>query len=855
MRVTYIKLENVAGLMVGSSKPSIEIDFSQSTNKIISIQGRNGVGKTVLISSIHPFSYVGSIDDRSNLSYILKGKNGYKEIHYQDGEDTYVIKHYFKATKESHSVKSYFLKNGTELNENGNVTSFLSLVEETFGLTPEMMRLIRIGSNVNSFISLQPAKRKEYIGKLIDEINGYLVIYKKINEDLRVTKAFLQSNAKNLYECHVTDVVVEEEKLHKLKKEQKEREREREGIKRKIVKLDTLMESNDMQLLKQRLQELTIALSNQNQILEEAASLGNVTVEELERQRDHILKQHHEVEIQIDSYKMRIDTMMKQLDQIDVLIRRSSTTQNLSVLMENIKTTQANLASLPPTTKHFAYPEITSLQLSSLIGMLTGFNTTAKSLLVLGKKAISLYGNLRRENINLEKWLSEQAKKNLSKLNRVDLKSLLDSVFQEETIISPPCADAFNDCPYYRLNQVIQQVYVDLEQDTIDEETLRSVQMIHRNTISMENALYEYNDLHLPEVLLKNLDGKEAFHRLENGQLFFDLTPFHEFAVLCKNYELYNLWSQQLQSYENQVDAYRNSDVAIQVQNKKELEHSIAEHRSKLQEIVKQSERLKDEMDTISHNSRLISERDRANDRKRANTVEYQSIVKRLEPLEHAESEKQELSFQLRQLELVLSSLEGEIKTNESRLQLYHSLTERRGKLEKISSDLELISKAVSTKTGIPVIYMKLYLNQIKSVANELLDIIYHGSFRLSDFHVTPDSFEVPYIKNHAKLADIRYASQSEVALATMALSFALSNRASNRYNIMLLDEVDGGLDEINRVFFLKMLDAQMDIIHSEQVFVISQHIEEMSTIPMDVIQLSSDLPMEEDSLQHVIYS
>ena len=260
-------------------------------------------------------------------------------------------------------------------------------------------------------------------------------------------------------------------------------------------------------------------------------------------------------------------------------------------------------------------------------------------------------------------------------------------------------------------------------------------------------------------------------------------------------------------------------------------------------------------MDTISHNSRLISERDRANDRKRANTVEYQSIVKRLEPLEHAESEKQELSFQLRQLELVLSSLEGEIKSNESRLQLYHSLTERREKLEKISSDLELISKAVSTKTGIPVIYMKLYLNQIKSVANELLDIIYHGSFRLSDFHVTPDSFEVPYIKNHAKLADIRYASQSEVALATMALSFALSNRASNRYNIMLLDEVDGGLDEINRVFFLKMLDAQMDIIHSEQVFVISQHIEEMSTIPMDVIQLSSDLPMEEDSLQHVIYS
>ena len=90
--------------------------------------------------------------------------------------------------------------------------------------------------------------------------------------------------------------------------------------------------------------------------------------------------------------------------------------------------------------------------------------------------------------------------------------------------------------------------------------------------------------------------------------------------------------------------------------------------------------------------------------------------------------------------------------------------------------------------------------------------------------------------------------------MATMALSFALSNRASNRYNIMLLDEVDGGLDEINRVYFIKMLDAQMDIINSEQVFVISQHIEEMSSIPMDVIQMSDDIVTDCDKIQNVIF-
>ena len=854
MRVTYLKLENIAGLMVGGNRSEIEIDFTKSQNKIISIQGRNGVGKTVLISSIHPFSHVGSIDDRSNLSYIIKGKNGYKEIHYKDNDDEYVIKHFFKHTKDSHSVKSYLMKNGVEMNENGNVSSFNALVEELFGLTPEMMRLIRIGSNVNSFISLQPAKRKEYIGKLIDEINGYLVIYKKINEDLRVTKAFMQSNAKNLYECHVTDPVVEEEKLRKLRKEHKEHQKELDGIKKKIVQIDTLVESNNMEALKNRLQELMISLSEQSKILDEAESLGNITMNELERKRDQVLKKHHDVGIQIESIKMRIDSMMKQVDQIDILIRRNNSNQNLTLLMENIKLVQENLASLPPDIKHFSYKDIPFLEVTTLIGKLNGYNSTARSILMMGKKSISLYIKLYRDNINIEKWLVEQGKKNLSRINRVDMKTLLDQVFQNDQIISPPCDTEYEVCPYYRLNSVINQVYTDLESDSIDDETLRNIQTIHRNIINMDNDLYEYRSAQLPTALTSVLTADEALNRLEQGLVFFDLTPFNEFASLRKNYELYCTWLSQLESYQNQVDAYRNSDIAIQIQNKKDLEISISDYRAKLNDATALSNEIRTEMDEISHNTRLISERDRAAEMKKSNSIEFNSIQKKLVPLEKASSERKEYEFQEKQLNLVISSLESEIKSTENQLSTYYSLIERRNKLEKISGDLELISRAVSTKTGIPVIYMKLYLNQIKSIANDLLDIIYNGSFRLSDFNVTPDSFEVPYIKNNTKLADIRYASQSEVAMATMALSFALSNRASNRYNIMLLDEVDGGLDEINRVYFIKMLDAQMDIINSEQVFVISQHIEEMSSIPMDVIQMSDDIVTDGDKIQNVIF-
>ena len=129
MKVTYLKLENVYGIMVGSNKNILEISFEKSKNKIVSIQGINGVGKSVLLSSISPFAFVTSVDDRSSIHYIIPKKDGYKEIHYRHEEDIFVIKHYYKASKDTHSVKSYISKNGEELNENGNVRSFESLVE------------------------------------------------------------------------------------------------------------------------------------------------------------------------------------------------------------------------------------------------------------------------------------------------------------------------------------------------------------------------------------------------------------------------------------------------------------------------------------------------------------------------------------------------------------------------------------------------------------------------------------------------------------------------------------------------------------------------------------------------------
>ncbi len=227
------------------------------------------------------------------------------------------------------------------------------------------------------------------------------------------------------------------------------------------------------------------------------------------------------------------------------------------------------------------------------------------------------------------------------------------------------------------------------------------------------------------------------------------------------------------------------------------------------------------------------------------------STTKTLEPLENADSERRELQFSLRQITDKIQMIQNQHRELENKIAEYNRLLKEGLELSAKHKHLTMILEATSTKKGIPVIYMKQYLGKIRNTANTLLGLIYGDDFKLSKFVVTPETFEVPYKKNGTKIADIKYASQSELALATMALSFALASRATDTYNILLLDEIDAGLDETNRNAFLRMLRMQMNALHAEQVFIISHNMSQMANIPMDCIKLS-DVPT--NKLQNVIF-
>lgn len=854
MKITYIKLENVAGISVGSNKTVLEISFEKSKNKIVCISGANGMGKSVLISSLQPFAGVTSLDERSTLSYIIPGKNGYKEIHYQNGFDEYVIKHYYKATKESHTVKSYFILNGEELNENGNVTSFLALVEMHFGLTQEMMRLIRLGTNVNSFITLPYARRKEYIGKLIDEINWCLKIYKEINEEIKVTKTLLSSNSTNLYNCHISDILIEEDNLRKLGKDISKYEKERDQIISKIGRLKSLMSGNNIDDLRKKFQEAESSLAEFERIETEIKSLSleNASMDSLIVQRSNITEKKISVQSKINSYRISIDNTLRNIERLEISIKKITSNNDIQSLISAIQSLKESIQGTSNIIKNFIPLGSSSEEVYKVLTKLQSFNQISQMINTFGSRPIDVYLKLKEEGKSIDTFLKEQIKRINSNINMNDISVLMDQLFKDDMIITPNCDTEYVGCPYYRLAETLDNMKNKVEDGSYDDETLRSIRIISNNIDNVLNEIESMSRIHVPDIIFDSFSEKRILSRLKERLPFFDLSDLQEYLTILREYEIYKQNVDKLKQYENQLSMYKSSGIDSHLEEIKHLKESIEFYKSNISTLENEIKTIVKELNDIDEQIGLVT---KFNDSKKYKSIfesTLESTRKILKPLENAVNEKRELDFQLQQVSNAINIARESHKTLETKINDYNKLIKERAKLTQELSDLTMISETASTKKGIPVIYMKKYLGKIQKTANKLLEIIYEDKLKLAKFNVTQDTFEVPYLKNGRKIPDIKYASQSEISLVTMALSFALSNKAAGKYNILLLDEIDAGLDEENRLAFLKMLYKQMMELNAEQIFIISQNLSQMINIPMDCIKLS-DIGVK-SKLQNIIY-
>lgn len=866
MKILYLKLTNFINIVTAFNTETIEIDFSKSNNNVVLLTGPNGSGKTSILSCLHPFPTNGNMDVRSDNPIIVPRENGYKEIHISDGDDLYVIQHFYTRNSDKHIIKSYIQKNGVELNENGNVTSFKEIVEKELGLEQDYMKLTRLGSNVTNFIDMKRQERKNFTGKIISEADIYLSYHKKIMAD---------KNKVNIQINHTSDLIrrLQVDDLGELKKAQKSLQHQIEDLTEKIEKENSelsvlqyqLNDCGDIPAMRERIQEKEKELKHIQKALARASEI-KISISTLksmiEGAKISILKAKSSLDTNVitrTGILNQLDSIANEIDSIRREIARIEDDQNIKDMEANIELLRETIRRRAKESGISGYVRPCSkAEMEDLIKMLDKCMDILLSTYELGKGPIQKAVSFFHTKTDIEKYTRE----NKEKIKRNKMQSLCEQVYAEISkdigLLGPDCKNP-SGCRVYDFYQRIYEYATQAPDKVIEDETfLAYTKMAYNNIQTVLKYLRDYHDIFekMPECIKDQFLMNTVLTHICNMEWIYDKDIiFHELGLITDD-ELQDADLEELSRQKSMLAQYKKANSNIEY------------FQNKLEELINSRTTLMEQLDevkeTINSLNREISE-------KEASVSDYEDMVIAMEHEDEVETEfndlkskltlASQLSLQIREKTSILNDLQFRknkmSKThqdNEFRIENYKRYKKDLDELSSKFTDLEYLARALSSREGIPLIFIQAYLKDIKDVANQLLDVVYDGDLHLEDFEITADEFGIPYSTKGTTVKDVIYASQGERSFISLALSFALTYKSISKYNIMLLDEIDATLDISNREKFLHVLEMQIDMIHAEQVFVIS-HNDMFNAYPVDIVdtrnrtssnaELASYIPIE----------
>lgn len=848
MKILYLKLKNYSNIYTAFKSNEITIDLSKSKNNIILLTGENGSGKTSILSCLHPFSTNGNLDIRNENSLVLTGKEGYKEIHILNNDDIYIIKHYYTPAKESHITKSYIMKNDVELNINGNVTSFKELVKEELDIEMDYLKLTRLGSNVTNFIDLKTTERKSFMGKILEELDIYLKYHKKITTDMREVKSIISHTIDKLNKLNINKDTLEsyQGKLHTKINNYlvniNNLQDKLSVVKNDIDKEDSIINiKENRDFVKKKLNKIYNKLDQNTDI--KTVEDCNSIIEKLDK---NVNDTNNRINVLNETYKTilnNIDNLLNERDSILKELKKISNNEELDNVkyMINKYKDKIEKHSKEYNLVNYNYT-ISKSELDSLIGQLKQNMDYLYSIYEFGKEPmIKAMDYVLNSND-----ISEYIKSNNIKKEKNKLQTACEIVYKHYGDIK------VND----RKKCKAQDIYDDitdnalLEEDVIieDETFVSSTKLAYQGIHNVIDNILKLKPLidKLPDKLKDSLSIQNITSKILNLKVIYNIEDLYSELSLVTEYEIYMDNKEKLKELKTKRDYLIKNSVSTEYFDKRlvsiseELDNLYSDKKDTGNTITTLSNSLVKYYDELN-SYKEIKEYLETKESLEADYTNYDNLYNKLKSLLSSE---EVLTKELDSFKFTYNKMLEEYNLNEYNLNTYNELTDELNSYNKKYDDMELIKNSLSSKEGIPLLYIQIYLKNIQEVTNELLNIVYDDSLYIDDFNITADEFKIPYITKNTIIKDIAYASQGEKSFISLALSFALIYQSISKYNIMLLDEIDSTLDTSNREKFLHILEKQLDMIGAEQIFLIS-HNNMFNMYPVDVIDTKNIINKE----------
>ena len=873
MKLLSIRLENYIGIYNGRGDNILEVDLSQSTSNIVIIRGSNGSGKSTLLKALSPLQ-----DDNTA---IIPGMEGKKTLRYLYNGEVYEILyvHPVKNDGSRGQVKMQVYKgmNRVELNPTWNVTSGKDIIFDLFNLDANFLTLSQLSSEDRGLADKKPAERKKFVNSIINGIEVYNNMYKVITKKYSTFKNMINTISSKIRQIgnieelnarfiniskQVEDVsserdkaVIEASKIdaeigiltrdNNLEEYYKINEEIRDNIDYISASKSQVIDLSKGELSSENLYELKDIIDSSLHTFDKDISkwkseeaVANAKIENISREKDETFKS---LQTKITKRGTLLDGGFSDSD----LTLYKDTKAKIAELENDINSLNSSIKNLSEAEALVNAMEMIVPVLDSLYNGLDA--TTKKEKYDFVKTTLDNDGKYVDQTVELSRTYNEVSRT----VGELESEVLAYEILfdKAKSLALRPKECKIDDCSFVKEAIEASSKHPEKRINDINKEISESKTLLK----SLEKDIESYKELYDFNKRFTNLHGMVLSFRklLEKSPVDYIIDPYQLLASL-DHMEKLMIDFNQIRGIFNIITTKSNYEEIIE--SLKEPAAKYEANKALIDELDSDIASLKDKLTTIDN--RLIAEKDAISETvtdisltefKIEVYTKCKSLVDECIGLDTRNEELQAQINSLSDIALKVKTLDARMAEAKSRAdRLNNDLNAILNERDKIASnktlledyirDLDLYNKNfsiletiryyLSPTTGIQTVFMRTYMGNIILKANELLSLIFNGQFIIQPFVINEAEFRIPCLGNGLVNDDISSMSTSQICMISMILSFAILSNSSTDYNILKLDEIDGGLDTENRIQFIGLLKQLISMVGCEQCFLISHNME-----------------------------
>lgn len=822
MKIVYIKLVNFIGVHAAMGLKEVEFAFDQVDKPIIQIYGKNRCGKTVLIQQLHPFSHVNlNGDERADLALIIPKEVGIKNIVYEVNGEVYNITHTYTPSRTSHSVASSIVHNGVELNPSGGVTTFNSLIEQILGINKYVFQFVINGTQLTSFGNMTATQRKTLLNKAMG-IDIYDKIHKLATDDYRYTNKLITS-LNNTKEYILSTYGSYEALCESLKNKRLESDELSKNIDSTKSRMDMLY-GEISTLTSQEPQRELAQVNNQLMAYENVVrEMGSYNPD----MYDILVQEQIDLNNTLNTYKN--ERMMVRKD-IDVLYDKKNDIENTMMSSkravadyDNMIRTRDDIKSKINNIVIDCVVDGSSTYYRSMIQPAQAINDICTEIVsCLNENHLPMFVDMVINNVDIGGFLIQEGSVLMDSEKERDAMSRIKRMI--ESVEGEWIDCGYKGCVHKKTHDALNTYFKAYQSATPSEFTQYDLDQIDHANKNLQTIKRLVNT-ELSNDLMPIFSLERIMTNIKNHEFGIDVSVIKNMMETAAKIELRNQYISQLTDIERSIESMK--DLIIPTDNMNDA----------IKEIDNKISSLKEKDTEISGKITDVENMIRINDSKRVmlsqvKHINVDDLHRRLSQLTNtmsrlntANAEYDQLSTEYNAMTIRMTTISNELKILNDAYNQYVSTVAEIDKHDSLNGKYKIIAEATSSTKGKPVIAIRDTVEHALTLTNRLLDIMYDGEIELLDPVIDETSFTLPFRCGTHSSSDIKYGSQSESTLLSLALEMALSSSLT-KYNVCLIDEIDAYLDAHMHDSFLMMVQETMATLKMEQLFLISHSIQ-----------------------------